>query len=188
MSLSQRHEMRIVLLIGALALSRLIPHWPNFTPVAAMALVGGALFERRWLAVVVPVAAMLVSDAIMGVILGSAYGIHDTQLWVYGAIAAISLLGMAFRGRTAVTTSVLGGTAAGLLFFVVTNFAVWYGGTMYPQTMEGLMACYAAGAAFYRDGGNFLLNTVASSVLFSAVAVAIARVVGVEKTRTALQA
>jgi hypothetical protein len=172
---------RVVMLISVLTLSRLIPHWPNFTPVAAVALVGGSLFERRWLAVLVPVVAMIASDVVLGMVLGFPWGLHDTQLWVYGSMTAISVLGMFFRSHSAAMTSLAGGTAAGLLFFVVTNLGVWYGGTLYPQTFEGLIACYAAGVAFHRDGGNFLLNTVVSTVLFSFAAFALARVVGAGK-------
>jgi len=37
------------------------------------------------------------------------------------------------------------------LFFVVSNYAVWVGGDMYPRTMGGLIACYAAAVPFYRN-------------------------------------
>ena len=139
-------------------------------------------------AIMVPLAAMLVSDLVMGMVLGFAWGFHDTQLWVYGSMAAISVLGLTFRNRGMVTTSVVGGTISGVLFYAVTNFSVWYGGTLYPQTAEGLVACYAAGAAFYRDGGNFLLNTVLSTVVFSAAAFALAMLVRVDKSRNIVQA
>jgi len=41
-------------IIFALALFRLLPHWPNVSPVAAMALFGGAYFADKRLALIVP--------------------------------------------------------------------------------------------------------------------------------------
>jgi len=36
-----------------------------------------------------------------------------------------------------------------LSFFVLTNFAVWAGGHLYPRTLAGLAACYVAAIPFY---------------------------------------
>ena len=44
------------------ALTRLVPHPPNFTPVAAVALFGGAHFAGLLPALAVPLCAMLISD------------------------------------------------------------------------------------------------------------------------------
>ena len=46
-------------LIVLAALSRLLPHPPNFSPVEAIALFGGAYFASRQWALVVPLLAML---------------------------------------------------------------------------------------------------------------------------------
>lgn len=155
--------------IALVALSRLIPHWPNFTPVMAIALMGGVLFADRLRSLVIPISAMLLSDIALGVVFGSEYALHGTQLWVYGSVIAISLFGHSIRSWRPAAVVLGGGTIAAIGFFLVTNFAVWISGTMYPPTIEGLATCYAAGLAFYRDGGNFLLNGVASTVLFAAV-------------------
>jgi lipopolysaccharide export LptBFGC system permease protein LptF len=48
-------------------------------------------------------------------------------------------------------------------FFIITNFAVWAMGGLYPMTLEGLMACYIAGIPFY---GNTLLSTALFSAVF----------------------
>ncbi len=53
-------------LIFAAAMSRLVPHAPNFTAVGAIALFGGATFEKRWCAVTVPLVAMVISDLLLG--------------------------------------------------------------------------------------------------------------------------
>ena len=62
------HSRLIALLSAILAAAalRLLPHPPNFTPIGAMALFGGAYLGRRALAFVAPLAALLLSDAVLG--------------------------------------------------------------------------------------------------------------------------
>lgn len=155
--------------IALVALTRLIPHWPNFTPVMAIALMGGAMFSDRARSLIIPIAAMVLSDLALGLVMGSEYALHGAQPWVYGCVIGISLFGHAIRSWRPSALVLGGGTIAAVAFFLITNFAVWLGGGMYPMSVDGLVACYAAGLAFYRDGGNFLLNGVVSTVLFSAV-------------------
>jgi hypothetical protein len=57
-------------------------------------------------------------------------------------------------------------------FFVVSNYAVWAGGDMYPHTMSGLMACYAAAIPFYR---NDLISTAVVAGLAFGVPVLVRR-------------
>ncbi|MCV6605330.1 MAG: hypothetical protein OIF34_08485, partial [Porticoccaceae bacterium] len=56
----------VVLLIVLAALSRLLPHPPNFSPLIAMALFGGAVIADRKLALIMPLLALLLSDLILG--------------------------------------------------------------------------------------------------------------------------
>lgn len=150
-------------IVFAVALYRLIPHWPNVTPVAALALFGAATFERKWLGLVGPLAAMLLSDALIG--------FHGSMSAVYISFALTWLLGSytlsqrQSAGRLAAVS-----VASSVLFFLITNFAVWYAPGaatgFYPQTVQGLMTCYAAGLAFY-DGQSFALNGLAGDLFFS---------------------
>lgn len=149
------------------ALSRLLPHPMNFSPVEAIALFGGAYFAARGWAVAVPLLAMLVSDLILGVTIGGMYWDYMTGLsfWsVYLCIALSTVMGFGLRGRVG-AGRVLGYSLAGsVLFFVVTNFFTWFGGTLYPQTFEGLVACYIAAIPFFQ---NTLLGTLFyAAVLF----------------------
>ena len=58
--------------------------------------------------------------------------------------------------------------AGSLLFFVVTNFAVWATGRLYPLTGSGLAVCYAAAIPFFR---NSLLGDIAfTTILFGGMA------------------
>ena len=135
------------------ALTRLLPHPPNFSPVEAMALFGGAYFASRAWAIAVPLLAMLLSDVVMATVAGGMYldyMLHFSFLAVYACIALSSALGFGLRGRVG-GARVLGYSLIGaVLFFLVTNFAVWAGGSMYPMHLGGLAAAYVAGIPFFQ--------------------------------------
>lgn len=147
------------------ALSRLLPHPPNFSPVEAMALFGGAYFANRAWAIVVPLIAMVLSDIGLGLMFGGSYMSYVASLsfWsVYVCIALSTVLGFGLRGKVN-GTNVLGYSLVGsVLFFVVTNFTTWFGSTMYPQTGSGLVAAYVAGIPFFKW-------TVLGTLFYSAV-------------------
>jgi hypothetical protein len=147
-------------LIVSVALSRVLPHPPNFTPIAAIALFGAARFERKWLAFIVPALSMFISDAIIG---------FHSQMWViYGTFALITLLGMVFLKNVTFSKVIVLSLVSSVLFFATTNFVVWYGSAFYPQTWQGLVSCYVAGLAFYQTNlfGNFFFNTVLGDLFF----------------------
>ncbi len=135
----------LALLAGILlaAASRLIPHPPNVTPIAAMALFGGAYFSNRAAAYLVPLAAMVLSDL--------ALGFHPTMPFVYASFILIVLIGSRLRGRRTLSTVTLSALASSVLFFLVTNFGVWVMGTLYPKTLAGLAAAYVAALPFFRN-------------------------------------
>ena len=172
----------VAAMIALVALTRLLPHWPNFTPIMAVALCGGALFANRLQSLVVALSAMVLSDMALGLVFGMDYAIHTTQLWVYGCVVATALLGHTLRNASTTRQVLLGGTISSIGFFVVTNFAVWVHGTFYPQTVEGLLACYAAGLAFYRDSGNFLINGMFSTYMFSLIIIFISKALPAPET------
>lgn len=144
----------VFVLIVLAAASRLLPHPPNFAPVAAIGLFAGAHTSRRagWL---VPFAALLASDAVLG------FYHPVAMVWNYLAFAACLLLGSAWlartRGLVRVSAAVL---SSSLAFFALSNFGMWASG-YYPRTWAGLVECYVAALPFFR-------NTLASDVLYSA--------------------
>lgn len=140
--------------IFAAAAFRMVPHPPNFAPIGAMALFGGAMLGKRWLAFAAPFGALLLSDAILG--------FHSTMWATYLGFGLIVALGMvALKQRSALR--VAGASlAASAIFFAISNFAVWLGSVFYPQTLAGLAACYAAAIPFFG-------NTVAGDLFFSAM-------------------
>jgi hypothetical protein len=140
-------------MIVVAALTRLLPHPPNFSPVEAIALFGGAYFASRQWSMVVPLLALLVSDLALGVLHGASYAnyLGGHTFWsVYACIALSVVLGFGLRGKAS-GARVIGYSLAGsVLFFMVTNFAVWLWDPLYPKTGAGLAACYAAGIPFFR--------------------------------------
>lgn len=158
-------------LIVLAALSRLLPHPPNFSPVEAIALFGGAYFASRHWALMVPLLAMLLSDLALGAVHGDGYASYlgGTSFWsVYLCIALSTVMGFGLRGRVS-GGRVLGYSLAGsVLFFVVTNFTAWLGSPAYPQDAAGLAAAYVAGIPFFKWT---VLGTLAyAAVLFGGFA------------------
>ena len=135
----KRAVLAIIILMAAL--SRLIPHPPNFTPIMAMGLLGGVYFKNRQFAVIVPLLAMMVSDLVLG--------FHGTMIWVYSSIIVISLSASLLKPKMVH----LGFASVGssLFFFLVTNFGVWMTSSFYPKTLTGLGACYTAGLPFLQN-------------------------------------
>jgi hypothetical protein len=148
---------RIVALLVAIvtaAALRLVPHPPNFSPIGAMALFSGAYLGRRWLAFAAPLAAMLLSDAVLG--------FYDGFWITYLAVALIALLGsLALQRRTALRIG-LAAVAGSVLFFLVSNFGTWSLSGMYPHSGAGLAACYVAAIPFFQ-------NTLAGDLFYTAL-------------------
>jgi hypothetical protein len=147
-------------LVVAAALTRLLPHPPNFSPVEAIALFGGAYFASRAWAVLVPLAGLLLSDLALGAIKGDTYLQYFTSstylpslLAIYACVALCSLLGFGLRGRVD-GARVLGYSLAGsVVFFALSNLATWLTAIAvpgYPACNTGLAACYVAALPFFQ--------------------------------------
>jgi hypothetical protein len=145
----------IVSIIMMLALYRVLPHPPNVSPLAAMALFGGVYFADRKLAFIIPLFALVVSDLIIG--------LHDTLPFVYGAFAITVMAGIWLRDKLSLMSIAGTAIASSLLFFVVTNFGAWlFNQGLYPMTSAGLLQSYIAGIPFYA-------NTLIGDLFFTAL-------------------
>ena len=123
------------------AFTRLIPHPPNFTAIGAMALFGGAYFSRKSLAYAVPLTAMFLSDIIIG--------FHPGMYAVYLSFILIVMIGMTLRDKKKVGNIFFASVSASVLFFIITNFALWLTGNLYPKTAAGLAVCFTAAIPFF---------------------------------------
>jgi hypothetical protein len=145
----------LVLAIFAAAAMRLLPHPPNFSPIAAMALFSGAYLPKRALAFVAPFGALILSDLFLG-------GFYAGIGFVYASFALTVLIGWALARRKTVLTIAGAALASSLLFFVLTNFGMWLFSGFYPLTWGGLAACYVAAIPFFQ-------NTLAGDLFFTAL-------------------
>lgn len=155
------------LMVLAAGLSRLLPHPSNFTPVEAMALFGAAYFTNRWLALALPLVSLWISDLVLNNVVYAQYNDHFVWLyggfyWVYGAFILNAVLGMFLLKKVSPLRVLFTCLLSGGLFFIITNFGVWLGSSMYPQTWSGLLMCYTVALPY-------LTNTLAGNVVYAAV-------------------
>lgn len=151
----------LVSMVVAVAVSRLIPHPPNFTPMIALALFGGTYFKEKRTAYLVPLAAMIISD--IGLVVLQGYEFFTMmRLVVYGCFVLITLLGFLLRHNLKFFNVIAASLAGSIIFFIITNFAEWAGGHLYPMNMSGLVACYVAAVPFFQ-------NTLLSALLYSGI-------------------
>jgi hypothetical protein len=128
------------------AVSRLFPHLPNFTPIAAMALFGAVYFENKVLAVIIPLVTMFLSDVALELTTG--WGFHNTLIYVYISFILTSLIGFWVKGNTTVRTIAIGSVGASIMFFIITNFGVWAAGG-FAGGISGLNATYVMGIPYF---------------------------------------
>jgi hypothetical protein len=156
---------RYLILAGmvlAAAAVRLLPHPWNFTPIAAMALFGGAQCASKRAAFLMPLTALFLGDLVLG--------LHRLMPFVYGCFALTVCFGFWVRRRRSVQRIAFAAVASAILFFVLTNFGVWAIDNLYPKTTAGLVDCYVAAIPFFR---NMLLGDLLySALLFGALAFA----------------
>jgi hypothetical protein len=131
------------------AIVRILPHPWNFTPIAAMALFGGAKFGKGWQAFLFPLAGLFLGDLFVG--------FHRLMPIVYFSFCICVLIGMAFRCKQTAGPLSLATLLGAIQFFLITNFGMWLTSTMsiYPKTFAGLVSCYVAGIPYF---GNTLLG------------------------------
>jgi hypothetical protein len=153
----------------AAAVMRLLPHPYNFTPIAGMALFGGAHFRDQRVAFAVPLIAMFASDLVLA---ATVYGFSTLQYMpaVYFAFGLTVLLGRLLGPRCSALLVGSASVGAALLFYLITNFGVWARGALYPLTWEGLVTCYVAAIPFLRNA--ILGNAFYAIVFFGGFALA----------------
>lgn len=157
----------IIILLTVLGFtSRLLPHPANFAPIGALALFGGLYLPKRW-AIILPLLAMFISDFFIG------FYTWQIMIAVYGSFAVAGLIGLWVKKNNLASSAgrkisnIIGGTLLGsILFFLITNFAVWSFGTMYSHTFTGLIQCYTMAVPFFKNsllGDMFYTGVLVSS-------------------------
>jgi hypothetical protein len=156
-----------ITLTVAAALLRLVPHPPNFAPIGAVALFGGAKL-RGWQAYAVPLLAMLVTDPIRSWMEGGYPAYSWGSLIIYGSFLISVGLGRIFLQKSDSMFRIASVAFVGSLqFYLITNFPSWASSnSLYPHTWSGLVECYAAALPFF--GRTLVADLFYSGVLFSA--------------------
>ena len=144
----------IICLILFASFSRIIPHMPNFTPIGAIALFGGAYLKNKYHAFLIPLASLWLSDLVLNNFIYSYYSdftwFYPGFLWQYISFVLIILIGYFFLKKLNIKSVFTTTIISSLLFFIVTNFGVWISGTMYSLDLQGLIACYVMALPFYK--------------------------------------
>ena len=151
----------IILIICGILL-RFAPHPANFTPVAAIAIFGGAYLNKKY-ALLVPLLLMAVSDLFIGT--------HNVMFFTWGGFVLSALLGFWVKKHKSAVRVLSASLASSLVFFTVSNFGVWIMG-WYPKTAGGLVNCYLMGLPFLRD---FTASTLIYSAFFFGIYELVAR-------------
>jgi len=172
---TSRNVLLAIILIAGAAIYRILPHPPNVAPITAIALFGGAYLNRKWLIFLVPFIALYASDFVLNnTVLRSWYpDVEGTVFWsqymtgTFLAFGLIICLGLLFLKKVSALKVVSVSLVSSILFFLVTNFFVWFASPTYPQSLSGLLACYGAGIPFFRP--TILGDLLFTGVLFGAM-------------------
>ena len=144
----------LIAIIVAVSLYRIFPHPHNITPVMALALFAGTYFQKKWMAFAVPLVSMFLADLFLG--------LHNTIIFVYGAMATAVLIGFWLHNRVS-SLKVIGATiSSSLIFFLISNFGVWFVSGYYSKSWAGLIECYTMALPF-------LQRSMMGDLLFSGV-------------------
>ena len=142
-------------LILILALARLIPHPPNFTPIIAVAIMSGYFFKNINLSFLTLIVAMLVSDLFIG--------FYENVIFVYASLLLITFVFYKISNKINFKNLFIYSFAGSIVFFVISNFGVWALGSpgvydvAYDKNLSGLIECYILAIPFF---GNTFLSTL----------------------------
>ena len=150
-----KKEIFPISLILILALARLIPHPPNFTPIIAVALISGYFFKNINLSLLILLFAMLLSDLFIG--------FYENMIFVYASLLLITFVFHKISKKINYKNLFIYCFAGSLIFFIFSNFGVWALGSpgvldvAYERNISGLVECYILAIPFF---GNTFLSTL----------------------------
>ena len=155
LSKNLKKEIFPIALILILALARLIPHPPNFTPIIAVAIMSGYFFKNINLSFLTLVVAMLIGDLFIG--------FYENMIFVYASLLLITFVFYKISKKINFKSLFIYGFIGSLIFFIISNFGVWALGSpgvydiVYEKNLNGLVECYILAIPFF---GNTFLSTI----------------------------
>jgi hypothetical protein len=150
----------VLIVLGVVG--RLLPHPPNFTPMAAIALFAGFIFLKRYIAVIAVVVTMLLTDYFAFGYLSAEWFASKSMWVVYLALLFPVVFKNFLQKKLGLFRVASAALASSTVFFIATNFAVWAFSPMYEKTLEGLVLCYTMAIPFFQ-------NTVAGDLIWSGI-------------------
>ncbi len=150
-------ERNIKISIGiffALALSRFIPHPPNFTSLIALSFYIPAFLGRKY------ILALIFSFFITDLVIG----FHSTMLFTWGSVLIIGIFSSFFLKN--IILRITGALFGAAIFYIITNFGVWLISGMYNFNFDGLLTAYILALPFF---GYSVISTLLFSSLFEAI-------------------
>ena len=147
-----KKEIFPISLILILALSRLMPHPDNFTPIIALAIMSSYFFRNVNFSYVVMLFSMLLADFFIG--------FYSYMLFVYISLFLIVLIFFKISKKMNYKNLFIFSFFGSVIFFLISNFGVWLVGNLYERNINGLIECYFMAIPFFK-------NTIISTLIFS---------------------
>ena len=135
-----------------LAASRFIPHPPNFTSLLALTFYVPTLLGKRFIPALI--LSFIITDYFIGM--------HSLTFFTWGSVLIIGLISVYFKAN--ISKRIVGSLSGAVIFYLISNFGVWFSGSLYPKTLNGLLICYTAGLPFFK--GTILGFAFYSTLLF----------------------
>ena len=155
--LKSKEQLIVILILVAVGVFyRLLPHPANFAPIAAVSLFSGFYF-RRYFVFLVPILSMFLSDFFIG------FYNWKLMVVVYASFVLIGFIGILIRKNKSILSVIGCSLMSSVLFFLLTNFAVWFFSAWYPHNLQGLESCYLMAVPFFRNtalGDLFYVSVV----------------------------
>jgi len=155
-----------IVMILIAVISRLVPHPPNFTSLSAVAIFSIHQTNKWWIGFLITMVSLWLSDLLINnMVIPYSYPSYYEGFrwfggyWVYLGYAMILASAALYLKKSSTSKILISGVFSAVLFFLVTNFGVWYSGTLYPINLDGLMMSYISGL-------SFLLNSVMGNLFF----------------------
>ena len=133
-----------VILVTLGVASRFLPHLWNVTPLTAILLFSSTYLGLRY-SLIIFFSTIIVTDIFIG------FYEWQIMLAVYGSFVLASLLGSVIKKYKTPTTILFCSLGSSILFFVVTNYAVWQFSGMYEHSIVGILECFTLALPFFKN-------------------------------------
>lgn len=143
---------KIFLFIGFFLLlitSRVFSDIPNFTPTLSLIIFASYYFRNLTISSSIVLLSQIVSDIFIG--------FYSYIFFVYGSFLVIIYIAPIIMKKLTTMSVLVTSVISPSIFFIISNFGVWFAGSLYTRDLNGLIECYVAGLPFYDES---LLSTI----------------------------